>query len=409
MRQRLIRLSLGGILLGTFLVSSLTIGFLFSNERSMAVAFMALSLVCLIAVVLLADLAFRVMFRLRIGRPFVVDRPLTSDDLYITPHSNLPWIHKPHTQIRNASKPNYPLHADQFDFGHYVTNSRGFIDGPEGNRDLPVEKPPGSIRVACLGASTTGNYLTMGGKMFSYPSELEQILTRQGLSDVTVLNCGVGGYNSADLLVRFALQVVDFDPDYLLIYHAYNDIRAYLTPGFRSDYSHARRNLGETYWRLIASDCIPDFGLAFMSYLKSRFLSGNIRNSLVELTARGNIDPNTDPTEGLEVYRRNLQTIVDIATSRGIRVILSTFVFYLYAEIQDIPMHLKYKAVVDLENQVIEDIANVNDVTLVDNAALIARDRSFFVDSIHFSPEGMNRLARNFADAILTDQKSPDR
>ena len=43
-----------------------------------------------------------------------------------------------------------------------------------------------------------------------------------------VNNCAQGGYNSADILVRFSLQYLDTRPDLIIIYHAYNDIRSYL-------------------------------------------------------------------------------------------------------------------------------------------------------------------------------------
>ncbi len=46
------------------------------------------------------------------------------------------------------------------------------------------------------------------------------------------------------------------------------------------------------------------------------------------------------------------------------------------------------------------DLALMNNVTLVDNAKLIPQDERYFVDSIHFTPEGMRKIAENIADAI---------
>ena len=74
--------------------------------------------------------------------------------------------------------------------------------------------------------------------------------------------------NSADLLVRFLLQIVDTEPDYLIIYYAYNDISSYLTPNFHSDYSHSSKNFGEVNWKFLIGSKIPNVPINFVNYLK---------------------------------------------------------------------------------------------------------------------------------------------
>jgi len=403
MKPARIRLVLAWVIILFTLAAVYTLGLFMHGGSLSALIVTGVVFAGITALLLLADSAFRLVFRLRIGVPFTPERHLAYEDLYVEPHANLSWIYKSNTEVQNSSKLSYPLRPNHFEAGSYITSGLGFIDGPTGSRDVPLEKGSGEVRIACLGASTTGNYLTVGDETYSYPSQLERILVSRGFTNTTVLNCGVGGYNSADLLVRLALHVIDLHPDYLIVYHAYNDIRAYLTPGFRSDYSHARRGLGEANWRIFTAEAVPTFGFAFAKYLKTRFLSGNIRNSLGPLTWRGTVDLTVDPTEGLSTYRRNLQTIVDIATSRGIKVVLGTFVFYLYEEIYDNPLHLRYRDIVNLENEVVREIARINRLPLVDNAQTFPRDRELFVDSIHFSPQGMTLLATNFADALQTE------
>ena len=58
--------------------------------------------------------------------------------------------------------------------------------------------------------------------VYSYPLELERILKKHN-KDIEVNNFTQGGYNSADLLVSFVLQNIETRPDYIIIYHAYND------------------------------------------------------------------------------------------------------------------------------------------------------------------------------------------
>ncbi len=53
-------------------------------------------------------------------------------------------------------------------------------------------------------------------------------------------NFGLGNYTTAHSLVNFVLNVVDFDPDYVIVHHAWNEnvVRSTVS-GFRWDYSHA--------------------------------------------------------------------------------------------------------------------------------------------------------------------------
>ena len=201
-------------------------------------------------------------------------------------------------------------------------------------------------------------------------------------------------------MVSFALQVIDLEPDCIVIYHAYNDIRSYLTPGFRADYAHSRRNIGEVYWKFYAADATPTFGLAAINYLRDKWLAGNIRNSLLDLASRGSVDMNLDPSPGLKVYRRNLQGIIDLARSKNVQVVLSTYCHFLHSAVKDDPLHMRYETIVALENEIMRQLAHQNELTLVDNATDFPHDELYFVDSIHFSPAGMTRLAENMAGRV---------
>lgn len=41
-----------------------------------------------------------------------------------------------------------------------------------------IPKPKKLIRINCIGASTTGNYIEENNKIYSYPLELERILKK---------------------------------------------------------------------------------------------------------------------------------------------------------------------------------------------------------------------------------------
>lgn len=358
--------------------------------------FIVLTLILL----MVAEVSFRVLYRFHVGWAYQPIARLNFEGIYVEPHPYIPYVYKRNFLTGKGGIANYPLHRGCFTFGQYTTNNLGFANGPAGDRDMIKPKPAGLLRIICLGASTTGNYIETKGQVFSYPMELEGILKTKLKVQVEVNNCGQGGYNSADILVRFALQVIDAQPDIVVIYHAYNDIRAYLTPGFESDYSHFRRNLGENYWKFSLAAKIPYIPVKFINYLVNQWLPGNIRNSLLDQVAKGNFNPDLDPSAGLFAYKRNLQHIIDLCRCNGIDVVLSTYCHFLYDAIKDDPLHILYGRIVKEENKIIRELAEKNELKLVDNAVLVPLEENYFVDSIHFTPAGMRLIANNIAEVI---------
>ena len=383
--------------LSIFIVSPATLALVYGDSISGKVM---IFIVLAMAMLLGAEALFRLGYRFYVGSPYQPFPRLIFENLYVEPHPYIPFVNKRNFTTEKGGPATYPLHRGQFFFGQYTTNNLGFANGPTGNRDIATLKPDGLLRINCIGASTTGNYIEFNGLAFSYPMELENILKSTMAVPVEVNNCGQGGYNSADIMVRFALQVIDTQPDIVVIYHAYNDIRAYLTPGFESDYSHVRRNLGENYWKFALAAKIPYIPLKFLNFLVNQWLPGSIRNSLLDQVTKGSFDPSLDPSIGLCAYQRNLQHIIDLCRCNSIQVILSTYCHFLHDAIKDEPLHLLYGRIVKEENEVMRRLADKNELKLVDNAVLVPHDERYFVDSVHFTPEGMRLIASNIAAVI---------
>jgi lysophospholipase L1-like esterase len=97
-----------------------------------------------------------------------------------------------------------------------VTNSLGML-GPLRSQ----EKPPGTLRVACLGDSVGGDC--------SLPQEnacaaLESILReRRGGKPVEVLNFSVPGYNTLQEARALELKALPFSPDVVVVLYVVND------------------------------------------------------------------------------------------------------------------------------------------------------------------------------------------
>jgi hypothetical protein len=107
-------------------------------------------------------------------------------------------------------------HVHQNDSYDFVTNSLGWRD-----RELQQPKPPGVVRLVCIGGSTTAegptNHLT-------YPKILETKLRRQfGTDRIEVVNAGVWAL-ATDQQVALMEDYLALEPDLLIHYNFVNDV-----------------------------------------------------------------------------------------------------------------------------------------------------------------------------------------
>jgi len=207
-------------------------------------------------------------------------------------------------------------------------------------------------------------------------------------------------------MVRLLLQVLDTNPNMIILYQGYTDVRSYLSKNFKSDYSHSRYNLSELYSKFKFSVSIPKMPFSFLNFLIHRWFPYNLRESLVELIHKEDIDFRADPKEGLKTFERNLQYIIDICIARKVKLVMSTYCHFLYKDIKDNLLSKKYDEILTMENEIIKSLSKKNNVYFVDNANLISKNEEYFVDSIHFSHKGMRVLASNFAKKIKSIYES---
>jgi len=106
-------------------------------------------------------------------------------------------------------------------------NSMGFR-----GREFEEDKPEGTLRVACIGDSTTFGWSVGEGE--SYPPQLEQMLSRACDKRIEVLNLGVTGYTSLQGRELMKREVKDWKPDAVVFAFGPND----RLPAMRSDLEH---------------------------------------------------------------------------------------------------------------------------------------------------------------------------
>jgi lysophospholipase L1-like esterase len=210
----------------------------------------------------------------------------------------------------------------------------------------------------------------------------------------------MGGFTSAEVLIKFLLDSIDSDPDMIILYHAYNDLGPSLTSNFKSDYSHARRNLGERYHLFKWASKMPYISFALPNFLLNLLLPQNIKHGILSAISKGSISLD-DEFNGLDTYRRNIKNLIHVCQASGIKVIISTYCHFLYPQAENNKSHQKYRAGVLEENDVMRELASEHELPLVDNFNLVPYEEKYFVDSVHFSPHGMHEIAKNISKPII--------
>jgi len=264
-------------------------------------------------------------------------------------------------------------------------NNFGFV-----GRDFAYAKPQGVIRIGALGASTTAD---------GYPAMLEEYLNARLAAQSNrfeVMNFGQGYWTSAHVLVNFVLNVIDFAPDYVIL-HIANDEHARASEAeFRGDYSHYLKVFQppRIVDRYILRVSVPYRALKF-------YLNPNPEWMFVEAASqiRRKEPQRALNARELGVFRRNIETIIDIASARQIKVVLTTM-----PHSTDERYRLHY---VDQFNEVVRSIAANHDRLLfVDlDKLMTGKDNHVFLDPLHVNDTGKRMKAEYLGKCIIDDEE----
>jgi GDSL-like lipase/acylhydrolase family protein len=122
----------------------------------------------------------------------------------------------PHPYLSYYPTPNYKK-------GQTSHNSLGYRSD-----EFPLKKPDGVFRIVALGGSSTYDVSIKDNKK-TFTAQLERMLREDyGYQNVQVINAGVPGYNSWEILGNLEFRILDLDPDLVIIYEGVNDVHARL-------------------------------------------------------------------------------------------------------------------------------------------------------------------------------------
>ena len=247
---------------------------------------------------------------------------------------------------------------------------------------------------------------------------LAERLTLASGRPVRIHNFAMPGHTTLDSLYKYR-KLAPAGVELVAVYHGLNELRANNVPpeSFRDDYSHY--GWYELVRDVVDGDALHPFALPYTV----RFA---FRRVLARLGLRDYVPIERPNPEWLafgreirtrEPFRRNLAAIVELARSRGERVVLMTYASHIppgYSDAKFAARELDYvlytapiglwgdvenvRAGLAAHNAVVRELAaSQPDLELVDIEAAIPDEGRFYDDVCHLTVPG----AEKFVDALL--------
>lgn len=307
--------------------------------------------------------------------------------------------------------------------GFATVNDKGYRGD-----NFDILKPEGVTRIVILGGS--GVFDIHAPDHEDWPQLVEDNLVTKGLSNVEVINAGIPGHASWDSVGRLYSEIWQFNPDIILLYNAWNDIKYFCslseTHSLLREYKpyeisteYSNRLVGNPF--MYYSGPVDEF-LSNISQLYVRlrwaYLSWKFGNLSLEgaTNTRENANEETLPDNcdetGIQQYELNLKTFVDVANNIDATPILVTqarLVSENNTEVEkDMILYdrtmLSHQGLVsafEKTDGVIFGIGHSEGIQVIDLSDLNGKIE-YFEDQIHTTPQGSREIAKIVSEKLFT-------
>jgi lysophospholipase L1-like esterase len=282
--------------------------------------------------------------------------------------------------------------------GRIAINSRGFR-GPE----IALPKPPGTVRIAYLGASTTW-CAEVSGNEHVWPHLATASLARAFPGTrFDYVNGGVPGYTTGSILKNLEHRVVPLQPDVIVVYEAANNLS-----GEMREIALKRGIIEERNVEVSSKGS----ELSMLWYLVEKNLRV-LRAQHAAQNRQGLLEVDTAML-GSE-YRKGLTDIVRAAQRSAKLVAVATFSIQPRRE-QTPEQQMRASAsalfympfvtpatIIDVfarYNRIIREVARDTGALLIEGENDIPGDPAHFTDSVHFSDAGSQAMAERIGRAL---------
>lgn len=282
-------------------------------------------------------------------------------------------------------------------------NSLGFR-----GKEVSLQKKENVIRIVALGESSTYD-TAISNPNNTWPARLDYYLNADAQPKRwEVINAGVSGFDSTNILLWFYFKVIDLKPDMVIVNLGANDIhdRALAdSKEYCADYIGTRQ-----YWQTPKSSLITKsvlmrlifkmggWGVDHYTHKDQSKIYYPYWLKDQELWAK-RMKENTP-----QYFERNLNTLCLIAKDRGIKVLLVTYPHYT-----EIPLDMSnaewFKNGVIEHNNSIKKVANQNSVYFYDLNKYMPYEAKYWNDGRHNTEIGADYKAKLISKYILDNIK----
>jgi hypothetical protein len=329
--------------------------------------------------------------------------------------------------------------APRYRYPANVTLPTGLVTNQFGWRGpaLTFDKPAHTIRIACVGASTTVSGHTFP---YSYPELLQHWLNLWAVENdyavnFEVINAGREGINSTDIAAVVRYEILPMDVDYVIYYEGANQFDPRTVVSYPDEFTFGQPpdGLVPNLAKVESSDKSLLDQLSEVSALAAR-----ARNLVEQFSLTGAEPPKPEQTfhlppgqDELHPNRANLgdalalkriladlDTIKEDLDDNEVELLIGTFSWFaydrmvldpsrhrvLYGYLNRIYWPISYanmRRAADFQNRVFQTWAAENDVPVIDLAGQMPSQPDLFDDAIHNKPLGIQVRAWLNFEALL--------
>jgi hypothetical protein len=188
-----------------------------------------------------------------------------------------------------------------------------------------MPKPPGTLRIFCLGGSTTAGYPygVLGSFSRFLQDRLQKLFPKRS---VEVINFGITATNSFTVL-DMTREVMEYKPDFIIVYDGHNEFYGALGIASRESAGQARwlglAYMSLTKWKsfLLLNDAID-----LVKNIFTTPAAEDVAGTAMERLAKGKHVPYNSSlyTTGLEWYKENMQDAIRICEEKNVPIVFST-------------------------------------------------------------------------------------
>ena len=287
--------------------------------------------------------------------------------------------------------------------GRISTNRFGFR-GPE----IEMPKPPNTLRLAFLGASTTW-CAEVSGNEYAWPHLVtSQLRAAFPQTRFDYINAGLPGYTIEAIVRNLEYRVAPLAPDVIVIYEAANNFS-----GEMRDLAVSRGIIREP--RMPELSWLGHYSLLWY-LLEKNLLVRSAQRSASSDVGRLSVDP-ASIGEG---YRQIMLRLVRTAQQNARLVVVATFSTQLREDQTAAQQRqaaaaafffmpfITPKLVIDgihRYNEIARDVARETGALLIENENHVPGDPLHYTDTYHFTDAGSRAMAERISDALLASPR----